>query len=155
MKTTYRFNIENMQKTIPSMSFSGGDLSAWQKIAREKLVDLLGMDQFEKVSPAMEIEYEKKIDGATEICFTFQTEAGYRVPCHLLLPDGVENPPLMICLQGHSKGMHISLGRPIYEGDDESINSGDRDFCIQAVALGYAAVCMEQRGYHPRRLRLS
>ncbi len=33
----------------------------------------------------------------------------------MLLPDGVEKPPVIICLQGHSKGMHISLGRPKYD----------------------------------------
>ncbi len=139
--------MENMQKIKPCMAFSGGDLAAWQKIARAKLTDLLGMDAFKKVSHDMEIEYEKKIDGATEIRFTFQPEAGYRVPCHLLLPDGVKNPPLMICLQGHSKGMHISLGRPIYEGDDESISGGDRDFAVRAVKEGFAALAMEQRNF--------
>lgn len=147
MKTTYQFNIENMQRTSPAMAFTGRDLAGWKKIAREKLADLLGMDKFEKVSPEMEIEYEKKIDGATEIRFTFQTEAGYRVPCHLLLPDGVKNPPVMICLQGHSKGMHISLGRPIYEGDEVTIGGGDRDFCVRAVKEGFAAIAMEQRNF--------
>ncbi|MBQ8747536.1 MAG: hypothetical protein IJZ08_06685 [Clostridia bacterium] len=147
MKTAYQFNIENMQKTVPAMAFAGGNLADWQKIAREKLADLLGMDKFAKVAPEMEIEYEQKMDGATDIRFTFQTEAGFRVPCHLWLPDGVENPPVIICLQGHSKGMHISLGRPIYDVDPEMIGSGDRDFCVRALKEGFAAIAMEQRNF--------
>ena len=105
------------------------------------------MDKFTKVAPELEIEYEKKIDNATEIRFTFQSEEGYRVPCHMLLPDGVENPPVIICLQGHSKGMHISLGRPKYNGDEQTISGGDRDFCVRAVREGFAAIAVEQRNF--------
>ena len=65
----------------------------------------------------------------------------------MLLPDGVENPPVIICLQGHSTGMHISLGRPKFEGDEELISGGDRDFCVRAVKEGYAAIALEQRSF--------
>lgn len=147
MKTAYEYNKELIQKTIPQMAYTGENLEKWQKLAKEKLRQLLGMDRFVKVEPQPEIEYEKKIESATEIRFTFQSEEGYRVPCHLLLPDGVEKPPVMICLQGHSRGMHISLARPKYEGDEETINGGDRDFCIRAVREGYAAIALEQRNF--------
>ncbi len=131
----------------PDMSYPGKDLDAWKVGAREKLRALLGMDQFEKVAPELEIVYEKKVEGATEIRFTFRSEDGYRVPCHLFLPDGVENPPVIICLQGHSKGMHISMGRPKYLNDTKSIEGGDRDFCVRTVKEGFAAIAMEQRSF--------
>ena len=147
MKTAYEFNKELIQTVTPSMSYKDGDFNEWRSAAREKLSALLGMDKFEKVDPALEIEYEKKIEGATEIRFTYASEADYRVPCHLLLPDGVVNPPVMICLQGHSKGMHISLGRPKYQGDAETISGGDRDFCVRALKEGFAAIALEQRNF--------
>jgi len=147
MKTAYENNKELMQKQTPSMAYDGKDFESWKAAAREKLSSLLGMEKFSKVSPDTEIEYEKKIENATEIRFTFQSEEGYRVPCHLLLPDGVEKAPVIICLQGHSKGMHISLGRPKYEGDENSINGGDRDFCVRAVQEGFAAIALEQRNF--------
>lgn len=56
----------------------------------------------------------------------------------------------MICLQGHTTGMHISLGRGKYKEDKESI-AGDRDFAIQAVRQGYAALVMEQRCFGERQ----
>ena len=59
------------------------------------------------------------------------------------LPDGVENPPVMICLQGHSTGMHISLGRPVYPGDVEMVSGGDRDFGLEILKEGYAALVLE------------
>ncbi len=135
-----------MRNVTPQLSYKGGDIENWKQSAREKLKDLLGLDMFIKVEPDTEIEYTKKIEGGVEIRFTFQSENNYRVPCHLLIPDGVSNPPLMICLQGHSKGMHISLGRPIYDGDAKSIK-GDRDFAIQALREGFAAIAMEQRNF--------
>ncbi len=147
MKTAYENNKELIQLQKPSMAFDGKDFEAWKISARAKLSELLGMDKFTKVDSALEIEYEKKIDNATEIRFTFQTEEGYRVPCHMWLPDGVEKPPVIICLQGHSKGMHISLGRPKYDGDENSIKGGDRDFCVRAIKEGFAAIAVEQRNF--------
>lgn len=147
MKNSYENNKYFLNKVKPSMAYDGGDINLWQKSAKEKLLELLGMDRFCKVSADVDVEYEKKIDNCTEIRFTFQSEEGYRVPCHMMLPDGIDNPPVMICLQGHSKGMHISLGRPKYEGDEEMINGGDRDFCVRAVKEGFAAIALEQRNF--------
>ncbi|MBQ4542651.1 MAG: acetylxylan esterase [Clostridia bacterium] len=143
MKNTYQHNMELMKKIKPSMSYNGENLPKWQKEAKEKLAQLLGLDRFTKVVPNVQIEYVK----GNETRFTFLSEEGYRVPCHLLLPEGVDNPPLMICVQGHSTGMHISLGRPKYEGDAEKIVSGDRDFAIRALKEGFAAVTIEQRNF--------
>ncbi|MBR4058397.1 MAG: hypothetical protein IKK03_00985 [Lachnospiraceae bacterium] len=147
MKSAYANNKELIQKQIPSMTFDGKDFETWRISAREKLSELLGMDKFINVAPELEIEYEKKIDKATEIRFSFQSEKGYRVPCHMLLPDGIENPPVIICLQGHSTGMHISLGIAKYDKDQASISGGDRDFCVRAVKEGFAAIAVEQRNF--------
>lgn len=147
MKTAYEFSKEIIQKVKPSMSYSGGELETWQKSARAKLAELMGLDRLEKCEPDLEIEYTEKLENATEIRFTFETEKGYRVPCHLLLPDGMEKPPVIITLQGHSTGMHISLGRPKFPGDEDTINGGDRDFCVRAVKEGFAAIAMEQRSF--------
>ena len=132
------------------MSYDGGDLAAWQKTAKEKLSELLGMDQFSKVDPAVNVEFESQNDDFTEIRFTFASEDGYRIPCHLLLPVGVENPPVMICVQGHTTGMHISLGREKYAKDRHWIENCDSDFCVRAVKEGFAAVALEQRNYGER-----
>ena len=147
MKTAYENSKELIQKVTPQMSYNGGDYDVWKKEARQKLSELLGMDKFTKVDKNLEIEYEKVENGVEEIRFSFQSEDGYRVPCHMLRPEGAQKPPVMICLQGHSKGMHISLGRPKYEGDENSINGGDRDFCVRAVKEGFAAIAVEQRNF--------
>ncbi len=64
------------------------------------------------------------------------------------IPHGVKEPmPLVICLQGHSTGFHVSLGNPIYKGDKELISGGDRDFCVRAIKEGFATVTVEQRNF--------
>ena len=146
MKSTYDYEREVFRKVKPSMSYQGGDFVAWQKAARAKLGELLGLDKMLPAEMQMQLEWEEKREGFTEIRFTFQTERGYYVPAHFLLPDGAVRPPVMICLQGHSTGMHISLGRALYDGDENSIR-GERDFCIRAVKEGFAAICMEQRSF--------
>ena len=146
MKCTYDHERELFGQVKPSMSYDGGDLKAWQTAARAKLAELLGLDRMVPASPDLRIEWREQRKGYTETRFTFQTEPGYSVPAHLLLPDGVKNPPLMICLQGHSPGMYISLGIVKREKDEASIR-GERDFCIRAVKEGYAAICMEQRSF--------
>ena len=148
MKPTRDFYRELIKEVKPCMSYkSGMDFDNWKIQAREKLSSLLKMEKFKKVDSEIEIEYQKDIEGATEIRFTFQTEKGYRVPAHLLIPHGVEKPPVMIALQGHSTGMHISLGRPKGPNDVKAIEERDGDFCIRAVKEGFATVALDQRNF--------
>ena len=90
--------------------------------------------------------------GCTGIRFLFESEPHVEVICQLLLPKKApdEKLPLVICLQGHSKGMHLSLGRAVYEGDEEKIAGGDRDFARQIAERGQAALAIEQRAFGER-----
>ncbi len=124
----------------------GEDVSAWQENARRRLEKLLGLP-FEQVPPETEVCWTRERDGYTETRFVLYSEKDARVPCHMLLPAGKKRGlPLMVCLQGHSTGMHISLGEPKFDGDQEDID-GDRDFARQAVKRGYAAMALEQRAF--------
>ena len=114
----------------------------------ETLTKLLGLDTFSLCEPLFEITVEDELHGNRHIHFTLQTEQGYFTHCDLLLPrEQTGKLPLCVALQGHSKGAHISLGTPKYPGDEELISSGDRDFCVRAVAEGFAALAIEQRAF--------
>lgn len=139
------FHEQLMENMRPSMRYTGGDFGAWKTSAREKLISLLGLPEKNCESDVIK-EWEKQEDGYRETRYTFQTEKGFRNVFHILMPDGVLMPRPVICLQGHSKGMHISLSRPRYEGDAETI-AGGRDFAIQAVRRGFAAIALEQRAF--------
>jgi hypothetical protein len=137
-----------LKSISPSYRITDGEsLALWQEKARRKLSELLGLDRFEACENTVSVDFDEKRDGFREIRFKVQTEKDLFVPCHLLIPEKTEgNAPLMICLQGHSTGMHISLGKALYEGDEETI-AGDRDFAVQAVSEGYCALAIEQRGF--------
>jgi cephalosporin-C deacetylase-like acetyl esterase len=126
------------------------NFAEWQMEVGIKLRELVGVMP-DQVPPSVRIEWERSYDSFDETRFTFTSEPGADVPCHLLLPKNADGPvPVVICLQGHSTGMHISLGRPSEEYNDGPIE-GDRDFAIQAVAEGYAALVMEQRCFGERK----
>jgi hypothetical protein len=67
MRSAYDYLIKSIRDVKPSMAYDGRDYEKWSINARLKLAELLGMDKFTKVAPKTEIEYEKKIEGATEI----------------------------------------------------------------------------------------
>lgn len=144
---------EKLIKSIrPTLSYNEScDYNAWRESVKEKLIELLG-DMPEKVEANIRVEWEKEHDTFTEKRIIFTTEEYVDIPCHLWLPKKAKTPcPVVICLQGHSSGMHISMGRSIYDGDDELIQGGDRDFAIQIINQGYAALVMEQRGFGERK----
>lgn len=126
------------------------DLPVWREQVRAKLTELLG-DTPERVPLNLRVEWTQDTEDFFEYRIVFDTEPETSVPAHLLIPHGAKKPcPVVICLQGHSTGMHISLARPIYEKDEGAIGSGDRDFAIQIVKEGYAALVLEQRAFGER-----
>jgi dienelactone hydrolase len=142
---------EHLMKTIqPRLAFDPqSDFQTWRRTVDAKLRELVGVLP-DRVPPNLRQEYERENDLFRETRFLFSAEAYADVPCHLLVPRKGDAPfPVVVCLQGHSTGMHISLGRPRYEGDEESI-AGDRDFALQAVREGYAALVIEQRCFGER-----
>ena len=134
-----------MQSVTPDMRWQEGeDVAAWQEKARAKLREVLGMDKMGKAC-SFRVEWTKEEEQWLETRFILETELGMELPCHLVLPKNAQGKlPLAICMQGHGTGMHISLGRVKYPGDEEDFD-GDRDFAVQAVAKGWAALAMEQR----------
>ena len=135
----------------PAMRWDGQTEPAeWQHAARTRLAGLLGLAQIEhcRTDPRLTVEYDRYDEKlhAREIRFRFFSEENVSVPCHLLIPADAEGPlPVVLCLQGHSTGMHISLGRPKYPGDEKTICGGDRDFAVRAVRERMCALTLEQR----------
>ena len=145
----WEFNLEIIKNIEPQMRYKGGDFATWQSEARAKLSELLGLHNIHRSeNNNYTLEYKKECDGYDEYRFTLESEPGYVFPCVMRVPHGVEGKlPVMLTLQGHSTGMHISLGVPKYERDVASISGGDRDFVVRAVKEGFAAIAIEQRNF--------
>ena len=142
-------NYEIVKAVSPSMRYKSGEsFDEWKKEAKKKLYTLLGMDRFTQCSPDFNLEYVKDEGEFTEYRFTMRSEENYYFPAVMRVPAGVEGKmPLIVCLQGHSTGFHISLGVPKFEGDQNTISGGDRDFAVRAVKEGFIALCIEQRNF--------
>ena len=109
---------------LPSMRYDGkSDFSQWQTAARNKLSELLGLPLGE-CDGEVNIEYEKDFSDYTEYRFTVESEPGYLLPCHLLIPKAEPKPvPLTLCLSGHGGGMHVALGVAKTEADERTLKS--------------------------------
>ncbi len=127
------------------------DFPAWKEDVRQTLLRLLGHNPARVPLNFQELSREDHPD-YTQIFFTVDVEAEVTMPCALLIPKTGKAPyPLMVCLQGHSTGMHISYGKPIFDGDVEDLRDCDRDYAIRCVKEGFAALCVEQRGFGIRK----
>jgi Acetyl xylan esterase (AXE1) len=128
----------------PALAYTPGRaLAAQQAALAAKLAELLACPRAER-DLDLQVDHRRSGDGFSETRFLITSEPGARIPCHLLLPEHAPRPvPVFLCLQGHSSGMRLSLGRG--EAD------GDRDFALQAVGRGYAALAIEIRGFGERR----
>lgn len=141
---------ERLRNMKPALAFNAeAPYEPWSKAVKEKLTELLG-DMPERVPLNVRIEWEKEHDTFIEKRILFDVEAYTTVPCHLWVPKSAKKPcPVIICLQGHTTGMHISMDRKIHPSDFE-LEDGDRDFAVQVIREGYAALVLEQRGFGER-----
>jgi len=138
------------------MRYAGGEpFEDWQARARAKLSELLGMDKFKPCDEEFTVEWvrdsEEKGVRFKETRFTIQTEEGYVMPGHFCVPcdnSEAQRPPLhypvAVCVQGHTGGMHHSLGRTKVEGETVAV---DDDYALQAMREGYCALIIEQRNF--------
>ena len=74
------------------------------------------------------------------------------VLAYMCIPRDAPPPyAAMVCLQGHSTGMHNSIAVD-YETNTKPIEvAGDRDFALGCLRRGIAALCIEQRSFGERK----
>ncbi len=140
----------------PRLAFRPGtDLGAWQRRLRRRLHHLLGLGLMPAepgdlaVRTVWEREHPSGLGTITKIVFL--AEPGAEVPAYVCLPKNAQPPfAFMICLQGHSTGMHNSIA---YSEDEEHpiAVEGDRDFALGCLRQGIAAFAIEQRSLGSRR----
>ena len=131
-------NREVLINTKPACRYDSSlDFAVWQKEAREKLVELLGIDDFVACPEEFSLDSKTSSDAYDEYQFSIQSEYNYRFTATLRVPAGAAGKlPLAICLFGHSDDLSAAL-----DGDS------DRDLCAQALARGYCSLAVEQRDF--------
>lgn len=139
----------------PRMSFKeSDDFAKWQKEGKAKLAKLLLVDKMfatPRVDLAPRTLWKKDFSFGTVEKIVVTTEAGVDMPLYFCLPHNASGKlPVFICLQGHSTGMHKSIGVDFTDETTPIEIAGDRDFAVQCVKRGFAALCVEQRAFGER-----
>ncbi|MBU0714037.1 MAG: hypothetical protein KJ964_01605 [Verrucomicrobia bacterium] len=139
-------------RTIPSLRYDGGDVKQWQTKLRRKLRQLVGEMIKERcpLRPRQIWKHCHPLGTIEKVAFTSEPYAD--VVAYVCLPQDVKPPyTFMVCLQGHSTGMHNSIA---VQREDETKAlkvEGDRDFGLGCMSRGIAALCIEQRSFGERR----
>ncbi len=140
-----QYHLNLLAKTEREFAWCGQDFAEWQRGLRARFIELLGGFPAERTPLNVEEIEQHETDECVRTRLVFTAEDHADVPAWLLVPKAPSPPlPAMICLQGHSPGMHISIGEARNEKEREAI-AGDRDIAIQAVRRGFAALAVEQR----------
>jgi dienelactone hydrolase len=137
------------------MSFSAANKVAaftWQKRVRRRLAQLLGGFPSTRVPLNARVLEKRRFDGYVREKVIFQSRNDLSVFGYLLLPAKASKLiPGIVCLPGHGRGCDDIVGID-ENGIQRDVKSGyARDFALQAVEAGYAALAIEQLAFGCRR----
>ncbi len=143
---------DNLLKNKPILAYDEAqNYETWKQQVKEKYIQLLGLDEIARNACEIKVDVEEveETDEFTRYRYVFESEHGCFVPCYLLIPKTKkEKYPVCICMQGHTTGFHVSIGKAKYEEDEKFLVTST--FAIDAVKNGYAALAIEQRGMGER-----
>lgn len=138
----------------PSLRFKGQEVLTWQKRLRLRLASLLGETPGRPCRLNPQVLWKKKTANGTLEKIVFTSEPGADVPAYVSVPEKPDGKlPFMICLQGHTSGMHNSIGMDSSARKKIDVE-GDRDFAVQCLRHGIAAISVEQRSFGERGEKL-
>ncbi len=149
------FSLASYGHIKPSMTFSSGNEAsarAWQKQVRAKLVELVGGFPPSRVALRPDILERKGFSGYVREKVVIQTRDELSAFGYFLIPRDRPSPiPAVICLPGHGRGCDDIVGIT-EEGKQRDTKSGyAKDFALQVVENGYAALALEQLAFGCRR----
>jgi dienelactone hydrolase len=145
-----------LSRTTPAMRFQEGlDVRAWQARLRRRLRRLLGDMPRTRCPLNVRALWRRdhELGVIEKVAFTAEPHAD--AVAYVCLPRDVPPPyTFMICLQGHSTGMHNSIAVQREDETQPHKVAGDRDFGLGCMRRGIAALCIEQRPFGERREQL-
>lgn len=149
------FHKRLMKDTKQELAFKGGDLKKWQGALRRKLKQLVGTIPSESGPLKVRTVWKRQHPLGEIEKIVFTAEPGADVPAYVCIPRKTQPPyDFMLCLQGHSTGMHNSIAVDINDESKKIKVAGDRDFALGCMKRGIAALCIEQRAFGEREEKL-
>jgi dienelactone hydrolase len=153
---TKEFCLSEYDALTPTLSFSATDVTsatAWQRRARQKLIDRLG--GFPSTSAPLNAEILETVDFGTYTRekIVFDSRHNLSALGYLLLPKTGARPlPAVVCFSGHGRGLPDILGL----NDDGSVRVERgvpyaKEYALQCVEHGYVTFAVEQLALGTRR----
>ena len=138
-----------LERTPQALRFHGGDVPAWQAEVRAAVWQALGMTlDVPRVPLNVRSLWKREHPLGTIEKIVFTSEEDCDVPADHCLPANAAPPyTTFIALQGHSTGMHNSIGVAFADESVPIAVEGDRDFALGCMARGIAALCLEERSF--------
>jgi dienelactone hydrolase len=137
------------------------DLKAWQTQARKRIFDLL-LYSPARVTPDAEILSSRQREGYREERLTFRTTPQFRVPAHILIPDGAPGPrPAVVLMHDHG-GFYLWGREKVVANDNEhpSLTGfkqqyyAGRSIGAELARKGYVVITIDMFYWGERRLIL-
>lgn len=141
-----------MSQTTPLLGYQGGDVTTWQNRLRRKVRRLLGDLPKERCALRPRTLWRRPHPLGTIEKVVFTAEPCSDMVVCVCIPKNSRPPhPFMICLQGHSTGMHNSIGMKLRDKREPVDVEGDLDYGLGCMRRGIPALCIEQRAFGERR----
>ncbi len=141
-----------MSKMTQSLAWDGGPVKPWQSKLRRKLAQLVGDMPADRVALNVRSLWKREHPLGTIEKIVLTTEQFSDMPAFVCIPHHAQPPyDWMICLQGHSTGMHNSIAVDRDDNTHPIQVKGDRDFALGCMERGVAAIAIEQRCFGERR----
>ena len=151
-----RYHRSVAEAMVPSLSYREGEVAAWQRELAPVVRRLLADPPLASVPLQPRTLWRRDHALGSIEKLVFDSQPGVQVPAYLCLPHGGRPPhPVMICLQGHSTGMHNSIGVSRWDESRPIRVPGDRDLALGCLSRGVAALCIEQRALGERAERIN
>lgn len=149
--TLDRHKTAPLKMTFKAASRPGAE--AWQKSFRAKLTELVGGFPAER-TPLHPVSLETVDCGDyTREKFVIETKPGVMLLGALLMPKSVSKRPLpvVVCVPGHGRGLDDVIGVNTDGELGVMEKNVHRDYAVQVVRQGLAAVAIEQMAFGCRR----
>jgi len=139
------------------MAFTGttrAEAIAWQKKARRRFAQHIGLDRFEVCPPKPKKVESVEVDGLTRETWHIQTERDVWMPYYLFIPPQAATAPapLVLCAHGHgSAGKWATGGRRDIPEMQPVVDGYGYDYGLQLARAGFITACPDARGFGERR----
>lgn len=136
----------------PVLAYDGTPYLQWREEARAQLCGLLGFKSpYQREILSSQLIWAAKDSVGNYEKLLLETTDNEFFPIYRATPIGQDQPSdWVICLQGHTSGMHVSLGMDSTETFTLSGNYSGQDVGQYALKEGYGIVCIEQRALGSR-----